>query len=116
MHSVYSPITVRLVESLAKPGGWRGMRDVLELLPGPTVEETQPLASGLRSPEVTPKSPEVTLVVFVGGCTFAEVAALRFLSRREGSNTQYLIATTAVINGNTFLRSLLTDIKDPLEY
>ena len=40
VHSVYAPITIRLVESFSKPGGWRAIEDVLKnLLPEPTVEE-----------------------------------------------------------------------------
>ena len=40
VHSVYAPITIRLVESFSKPGGWRAIEDVLKnLLPEATVEE-----------------------------------------------------------------------------
>ena len=56
------------------------------------------------------------LVLFVGGCTFAEVAALRFLSQQEEASTEYMVATTAVVNGNSFLRSLMHELKDPLGY
>jgi hypothetical protein len=41
VHSVYAPISIRLVENFAKPSGWKGIRDVLDLLPGPTVEEVR---------------------------------------------------------------------------
>ena len=40
VHSVYAPLSVRLVQHLEKPG-WRNMRDVLDLLPGPSFEDTQ---------------------------------------------------------------------------
>ena len=45
MHSVYAPITIRLVENFSKPGGWRGIKDVLDLLPSPTIEEVSSLNS-----------------------------------------------------------------------
>lgn len=47
VHSVYAPITARLAQHLVKPGGWKVIQDVLGLLPGPTVEGTQVVPSGL---------------------------------------------------------------------
>ena len=38
---------VRLVQQLDKPG-WRNMRDVLDLLPGPSFEDTQQVAADSR--------------------------------------------------------------------
>ncbi len=121
VHSVYAPLSIRLIESFAKPGGWRGIRDVLDLLPGPTLEEAQMLPPSLRRRGVDDGAssgdrPRTTLVVFVGGCTYAEISALRFLSQLEEANTEYLVATTSVVNGNTFLQSLLTDVDDPREF
>ena len=55
-----------------------------------------------------------TLVVFIGGCTFAEIAALRFLSQQEDATTEYMVATTSIINGNSFLDSLMTTMHDSL--
>ena len=92
---------------------------MLDLLPGPTVEEVQHLLPALRrrnrDDDVSDR-PKVTMVLFVGGCTFAEISALRFLSQQEDANMEYLVATTSVVNGNTFLASLLTDINDPCEF
>lgn len=46
------------------------------------------------------------LVFFIGGCTFAEISALRFLSQQEENNYEFLTATTKIINGRTLLKSL----------
>lgn len=46
------------------------------------------------------------LVFFIGGCTFAEISALRFLSQQEENNCEYIIGTTKIINGHSFLKSL----------
>jgi hypothetical protein len=47
--------------------------------------------------------------VFIGGITFTEIAALRFLTKQEGFG-DIIIATTKLINGesiiNTFLEPL----------
>jgi len=52
--------------------------------------------------------PRVVLVCFVGGCTFAEIAALRFLAAQEDNNVEFLIATTKVVNKHSFLDSLMS--------
>ncbi|PSN50584.1 Vacuolar protein sorting-associated protein 33A [Blattella germanica] len=89
VHSVYAPISVRLAQHLVRPNGWKGIQDVLGLLPGPTVEETQQLPAGhgrrgsISSQSSQNDTPRVVLVFFLGGCTFAEVSALRFLSQQE---------------------------------
>lgn len=48
---------------------------------------------------------KLVLVFFVGGCTFAEISALRFLSQQEENNFEFIVATTKVINGRSFLKS-----------
>lgn len=48
-----------------------------------------------------------TLVFFLGGVTYAEIAALRFLSQMEDSGMEYIIATTKLINGTTWIKSLM---------
>ena len=50
----------------------------------------------------------LTLVFFIGGVTYAEISALRFLSRQNDGN-EYVIATTAIVNGNSLLQPLIED-------
>ena len=45
----------------------------------------------------------MVVVVFVGGVTFAEVAALRFLGQRPEVNCAFVVATTKLVNGTTLL-------------
>lgn len=115
-YSGYAPLSVRLAQFLCRPSGWHGLEEVLRQLPGPTVEEVQfvPPAllkkgghigghgggSGGDGPS------KVTLVYFLGGCTYAEVSALRFLAQQENAPTDFVIATTKLINGKSFLKSL----------
>jgi len=110
VHSVYAPLSVRLVQHLEKPG-WRNIRDVLDLLPGPSFEDTQQVGPEGRAKGGT--QPKVVLVFFVGGVTMAEVAALRFLSQQEDSTTEYLVATTNVITGQNFIESLSVSLEAP---
>ena len=111
MHSVYGSLSVKLVMQVENPG-WRNIKDVLDLLPGPSFEDTQQVGGqGVARDRVGEK--KVVLVFFVGGVTMAEVAALRFLSQQDESNVEYLVSTTSVITGNTFIESLSTKLEAP---
>ena len=47
------------------------------------------------------EGPKVNLVFFLGGITYAEIAALRFVSAQiaEQSGRRLIIGTTAILNG-----------------
>uniref|UniRef100_T1J2P7 Vacuolar protein sorting-associated protein 33A n=1 Tax=Strigamia maritima TaxID=126957 RepID=T1J2P7_STRMM len=112
VHSGYAPLSVRLAQFLGRPG-WRSIADILAMLPGPTLDETQQMHVGLRkrrgsgsSSQSSTDDQKVTIVFFLGGCTYAEIAALRFLSQLEDATTDYIIATTNVMNGTTFVKPL----------
>ncbi|XP_046840595.1 vacuolar protein sorting-associated protein 33A-like [Xenia sp. Carnegie-2017] len=113
-YSGYAPLSVRLAQYASRPSGWRGIEEVLKLVPGPTIDEIQHLPQGLKraaslneSIESADGPPKLTLIYFIGGCTYAEVAALRFLSQQDNVQTDYLIATTKMINGNSLLESIV---------
>lgn len=93
---------------------WRGIRDLLDLLPGPILEENQKVPG--YNVKNNKKDRQTTLVLFIGGCTFAEISALRFLSEQEDSNVDYLVATTSIINGDKFIKGLMTDVVDCLQF
>ncbi|KAI5166290.1 Vacuolar Protein Sorting-Associated Protein 33A [Manis pentadactyla] len=81
VYSGYAPLSVRLAQLLSRPG-WRSIEEVLRILPGPHFEERQPLPTGLQKKR-QPGENRVALIFFLGGVTFAEIAALRFLSQLE---------------------------------
>lgn len=56
-----------------------------------------------------PRRRRVVVVMFIGGVTFAEIAALRFLSKQPECDAEFLIATTKVVNGNTFIAQFIPD-------
>lgn len=58
---------------------------------------------------------KIVLVFFIGGCTFAEISALRFLTQQEDNSYEFLIGTTKIINGRTLLKSLWPYDNDPLK-
>ncbi|XP_052712538.1 vacuolar protein sorting-associated protein 33A-like isoform X1 [Crassostrea angulata] len=113
VYSGYAPLSIRLAQYHARPG-WRSITEVLNLLPGPTIEEIQQIPVALRkrrssitSSHSSVMDQKVTLVVFLGGVTFAEIAALRFLAQQDDGGTDYVIATTKIISGSTLLDSVM---------
>ncbi|XP_055319720.1 vacuolar protein sorting-associated protein 33A [Sitodiplosis mosellana] len=117
VHTFYAPLTIRIIERALKPNGWQSLNDVLSCLPGPTFEDYQSNVGqstlsttrrGSFSSEISQSdTPKVILVFFLGGCTYAEISALRFLSRQEDNNVEFIVATTKLINKNTFLDNLI---------
>ncbi|XP_063000469.1 vacuolar protein sorting-associated protein 33A [Elgaria multicarinata webbii] len=111
VYSGYAPLSVRLAQLLARPG-WRSIEEVLKMLPGPHFEERQQLPTGLQKKRQQGEN-RVTLVFFLGGVTYAEIAALRFLSQMEDGGTEYVIATTKLINGTSWVKSLMEKLEPP---
>eukprot|EP00916_Digyalum_oweni_P000771 GHVL01001504.1.p1 GENE.GHVL01001504.1~~GHVL01001504.1.p1 ORF type:complete len:426 (+),score=92.72 GHVL01001504.1:664-1941(+) len=112
--SGYAPLTVRLVQmSHSTPQGWLDCQDLLNLLWGPAVAMTQKPSNAVEEKEVnylrnefTETDPQVVLVFFVGGVSFAEIAALRRLSKIENNKRKFVICTTEIINFRILLNSL----------
>jgi hypothetical protein len=125
----YSPISVLAARILALPTQNRTLFDHLKLLPEPTINHIESntnhqltttllnvgVANNIRLRKNSTTSSlsttsnaetKIVLVFFIGGCTFAEISALRFLNRQEGANCVFLVGTTKIINGRTFLKSL----------
>ncbi|XP_075156750.1 vacuolar protein sorting-associated protein 33A [Haematobia irritans] len=114
VHSFYAPLTARIVEQSLKPLGWQSLKSQINNLPGPTFEDFQAPLIGIGGRHSSTPSegsslniPRVVLVFFVGGCTFAEIAALRFLAQDEDKNVEFVIATTKIITKHSFLKHLL---------
>ncbi|RMX94978.1 hypothetical protein D0868_11999 [Hortaea werneckii] len=87
--------------------GWRGFEDVLHRIRGATVDVTQKGAdadatAARKTLTGNKEGPRTTIVFFLGDVTFAEIAALRFLSQRlERSSTprKLVVCTTGVMSG-----------------
>lgn len=116
VHTLYAPLSIRIVEQSLRPNGWQELNDILSAVPGPTFEDYQTGGQsvggrrGSFSSEISGSdAPRVILVFFIGGCTFAEISALRFLAKQEENNVEFLVATTKLVNKHTFLDSFLED-------
>ena len=51
----------------------------------------------------------MVLVVVIGGITFAEINAIRFLGGRAEVNCDFVVATTKLISGTSLLESFVDE-------
>ncbi|RPD82254.1 Sec1-like protein [Lentinus tigrinus ALCF2SS1-7] len=94
--------------------GWKGFEDVIASIPGETVDIVQRLPGTQDGSAIPPVStlmlprerPTTTVVFFLGGCTYTEIAALRWVGR-QNKGRKFLIATTGIINGNSIIDSIV---------
>uniref|UniRef100_A0A8C5A1B8 VPS33B late endosome and lysosome associated n=1 Tax=Gadus morhua TaxID=8049 RepID=A0A8C5A1B8_GADMO len=82
--------------------GWTGLEEVTRLLNGQEFA-----ASGCSEADGKARSDtqRTILVMFLGGCTFSEISALRFLGKEKGY--KFIIVTTAITNSARLIEALL---------
>ncbi|PVV03386.1 hypothetical protein BB560_002122 [Smittium megazygosporum] len=122
----YVPISLRLVQCLSGDNfmfdnrgrntgsrtltGWKGWEDAAQNIAGQNVDVKQSVlygafgSSNIPDSSTTAFKQQATLVMFLGGITYSEIAALRLLSRTH--NHKYIIATTDIINGTSFINQM----------
>ena len=92
--------------------GWQGFESALSNVRGTTFSKTQ------KGEEAATKARHVlqgaaggkvktVVVMFLGGITFTEIAALRFLARQEEGRRKVLICTTGIISGNSIMKAVI---------
>ncbi|XP_024118972.1 vacuolar protein sorting-associated protein 33B [Oryzias melastigma] len=96
----YVPLSCKLIEQVLERDGWVGLEEVTRLLNGHEFAVT----GGSRA-EASSDAQRLVLVMFLGGCTFSEISALRFLGRAKGY--KFIVVTTAVTNSSRLLEALL---------
>jgi hypothetical protein len=94
-YSGYVPLSIRLVQLLNS--SWKTCADKLGLLRGPAIEIVQECPVATSGGVATGNSINVA-VVFIGGVTYGEMAALRKLSQLEGGKRRFIVITTDVAN------------------
>lgn len=125
VYSGFAPVSVRLVQcilqksylmSLIKGGptthantaspGWLGFEDVVKSARGSTfsvVQKGDDKAVRARQTLSGSNATKTVLVFFLGGITFTEIAALRFIAAQEAPQRKIVICTTGVINGDRMM-------------
>uniref|UniRef100_A0A4W4GQD0 Vacuolar protein sorting-associated protein 33B n=1 Tax=Electrophorus electricus TaxID=8005 RepID=A0A4W4GQD0_ELEEL len=98
----YIPLSCKLIEQVLERDGWTGFEEVTRMLNGHEFAVTGPDGTETRN-KTDPQ--RIILVMFLGGCTFSEISALRFLGRERGC--KFIVLTTAITNSSRLLESLL---------
>ena len=95
----YCPIIIRLIEKAFNPG-WGAIKEVVKKIPG---ETNFPLDES----EIINDSNDIKyfLVVFIGGITYGELAAIRYLNKTF-QNKKFVVLTTSMINYKNIFDSL----------
>jgi hypothetical protein len=109
VYSGYAPLSIRVVQKLLQQKDLKASDEALKLVPGPhfEIEQPQPRGSNPSDGSDGRVRNKVVLVFFLGGCTFTEVSAIRFLAKMDQGQREYLVGTTKLINGDKLLEPLL---------
>ena len=103
-----APISVSVLVRMFEGRGFQAIQKVLALLPGrvthPSPRDEQEFF------EPTTLRVKKVLVYFLGGVTFAEIAAIRFLNNSHvfGGRFKFVIATTAIISSEKCMKQMRT--------
>ncbi|XP_033499352.1 vacuolar protein sorting-associated protein 33B [Epinephelus lanceolatus] len=98
----YVPLSCKLIEQVLERDGWTGLEEVARLLNGHEFAVTGSNGADLK---VRNDAQRIILVMFLGGCTFSEISALRFLGRERGY--KFIVVTTAITNSSRLIEALL---------
>ncbi|KAG8440615.1 hypothetical protein GDO86_006385 [Hymenochirus boettgeri] len=96
----YIPLSCKIVEQVLQRKGWTGLEEVTRLLSGNEFVDEQ--LCDQKSDSTTSRT---ILAVFLGGCTFSEISALRFLGKEAGY--KFVFLTTSITNSARMLESMM---------
>ena len=115
--SGFTPISLKIIES-AVYGKWNTIIDILRKMPGIT---NFPNDESVISNPI--KDRNLMFIIFIGGVTYTEIEAIRFLNRKfneehlrgkRKKKTQFIILTTAILNSKKILENLGKDLNSIL--
>ncbi|XP_049669442.1 vacuolar protein sorting-associated protein 33B isoform X4 [Accipiter gentilis] len=97
----YVPLSCKIIEQVLERRGWLGLEEVVRLLNGNEFSVSDSAVEDNPAWE----SQRVILAVFLGGCTFSEIAALRFLGKERGC--KFIFLTTAITNSARMMEAMI---------
>ncbi|XP_056877373.1 vacuolar protein sorting-associated protein 33B [Takifugu flavidus] len=98
----YNALSCKIIEQVLERDSWTGLEEVTRLINSPEFTVTVS-----NNAELSPKSDaqRIIFVMFLGGCTFSEISALRFLGKEKGY--RFIVVTTAITNSSRMMEALL---------
>ena len=132
VYSGYAPLTVRLVQSIIQKQhlltitkgaaaasntgsgaaqGWQGFEDAVRNIKGATFNKVQKgdeaAVKARHMLTGTGGKPKTVVVMFLGGITFTEIAALRFVAKQMEGRRRILICTTDIVSGERMMEAAI---------
>ena len=95
----YIPLSCAAISHVISRHSWKALED--KRWEGTTFSVDQPVTQR----KMTNRPGSAVLVYFIGGCSYSEVSALRFMGKKL--NQQIIIATTDIINWKRTLNSFM---------
>ena len=111
-----APISVSLLHRMFEQRGFQAISRVLSLLPGGHTHPNQRDEHEFFEPSTINRVKKV-LVYFLGGVTYAEIAAIRFLNTNSSyaGRFKFVIATTSIISGEKCMKQMRTAAENNLD-
>ncbi|KIW56630.1 hypothetical protein, variant [Exophiala xenobiotica] len=131
VYSGYAPLSIRMVQCILQKQylqalhksplpltptstGWTGFEDILKSARGPTFslaqKATDEKAAKAKAALAGAAGWKTIFVMFLGGITFTEIAALRFIGRKmaeSGQRKKIVICSTGVISGRSIMDGVI---------
>ena len=131
VYSGYAPLSIRIVQCVLQKQylqtlhksplpltpsstGWAGFEDILKSARGPTFnivqKPTDERAAKAKAALSGTGGVKTVFVMFVGGITFTEIAALRFIGRQmeqAGQRKKIIICTTGIVSGRSVMEGAI---------
>lgn len=131
VYSGYAPLSIRLIQCILQKQylqtlhksplpltpastGWSGFEDILKSAKGATFnlvqKATDERASKAKTALTGSGGMKYVFVMFLGGVTHAEIAALRFVGRKleeAGQRRRLVICTTGIISGRSIMEAVV---------
>lgn len=129
--SGYAPLSIRIIQCILQKSylqtlhrtplpltpsstGWQGFEDILKSAKGPTFNIVQKAidekAAKARTQLAGTAGWKTIFVFFLGGVTFAEIAAMRFVGRQleaAGDRRRLVICTTSMVSGRSIMENVV---------
>ena len=131
VYSGYAPLSIRIIQCILQKSylqllhrtplpltssstGWQGFEDILKSTKGPTFNIAQKAydekAAKARTQLAGTAGWKTVFVFFLGGITFTEIAALRFIGKQleaAGERKRLMICTTGIISGRSIMEGVV---------
>ena len=104
------------------PPSWKGFESILTNVAGPTFSVEQTVnTEAVKAKKILegrggtpggtdhPRKKKTTVVFFLGGVTYVEVAALRFLASKDETGREILITTTGIVGGDRMMDAAMAE-------